>query len=65
MTEKTPDQAFRHDLRGLLSPAMLAADQLSLNPDPQIRKLSGQILDSLDRALALLKAGLGNEKRQD
>ncbi|WP_230975381.1 hypothetical protein [Acetobacter garciniae] len=50
-----PDPKLRHDLRGLMSPAMLAAEQLSLNPDPQIQKAADTINASLDRLTARLR----------
>ncbi len=60
MQQKLEDQkhalsALRHDLRGLLSPAMLAADQMSMHSDPHVRSCAERILESLDRAVALLK----------
>lgn len=50
-----PDPKLRHDLRGLMSPAMLAAEQLSLNPDPQIQKAADTINAALDRLTARLR----------
>ncbi|NHN87856.1 hypothetical protein [Acetobacter conturbans] len=47
---------LRHDLRGILSPAVLCADQLTLSPDETTRTRAGQILDALDRATDRLKA---------
>lgn len=49
------DQKLRHDIRGIISPAMLAAEQLSLHNDPAIEKAAGTINDSLDRLTARLK----------
>ncbi|AQS85411.1 MAG: hypothetical protein ABF876_03760 [Acetobacter aceti] len=46
---------LRHDLRGLISPAMLAADQLSLSTDQATRTRAEQILAALDRLAERLK----------
>ncbi|MBO1326987.1 hypothetical protein OQ496_02895 [Acetobacter suratthaniensis] len=50
-----PDPKLRHDIRGIVSPAMLAAEQLSLSTDPQISKAGTTINDCLDRLTARLK----------
>lgn len=50
-----PDPKLRHDIRGIVSPAMLAAEALSLSPDPQINKAGNTINDCLDRLTARLK----------
>ncbi|MBO1358401.1 hypothetical protein J2D73_01130 [Acetobacter sacchari] len=47
---------LRHDLRGLISPAVLSADQLSSHEDPEVRRRAEQVLDALDRTTALIKA---------
>lgn len=49
------DQKLRHDIRGIISPAMLAAEQLALRNDPAIEKATATINDSLDRLTARLK----------
>ena len=43
-----------HDLRGMLSPAMMVAERLQNNPDPAIKKAGTIILESLDRAVAAI-----------
>ena len=43
-----------HDLRGILSPAMMVAERLQNNADPAIRNAATLILESLDRAVARL-----------
>jgi hypothetical protein len=43
-----------HDLRGILSPAMMVAERLENHPDPAISRAGTLILESLDRAVALL-----------
>ena len=54
-TAADSDQKLRHDIRGIVSPAMLAAEQLSLHNDPAIEKAAATINDSLDRLTARLK----------
>jgi hypothetical protein len=60
-SEKTTQTApeishqLRHDLRGMISPAMLAADQLSLSTDEATRTRAGQILTALDRMTERLR----------
>ncbi|MDE7546443.1 hypothetical protein PY793_00400 [Acetobacter fabarum] len=49
------DPRLRHDIRGIISPVMLIADQLMLSPDPATKKAAGTINDSLDRLTARLK----------
>ncbi|MBB2204619.1 hypothetical protein [Gluconacetobacter takamatsuzukensis] len=44
-----------HDVRGLLSPAMLSADRLSLHTDPKVRDLAEQIVRSIEQAAQRLK----------
>jgi hypothetical protein len=48
-----------HDLRGLLSPAMMVAERLQNNPDPAIQKSGTLILESLDRAVAAIGRATG------
>lgn len=56
-THPTPDAdpKLRHDIRNILSPAMLAAEQLGTSTDPQVLKAARTIDESLDRALLRLK----------
>lgn len=51
----TPDPKLRHDIRNILSPAMLAAEQLGTSTDPLVLKAVKTIDESLDRALLRLK----------
>ncbi|MBB2167900.1 HAMP domain-containing histidine kinase [Gluconacetobacter aggeris] len=44
-----------HDIRGLLSPALLSADRLSLHADPKVRELAEQIIRSIEQAAHRLK----------
>lgn len=50
---------LRHDLRGALSPAMLATDRLAESADPAVARAGTLILRSLDRALEILKEERG------
>ncbi|MCP1242078.1 hypothetical protein GOB86_05925 [Acetobacter lambici] len=49
------DPKLRHDIRGIISPAMLVAEQLLLSQDPATKKAATTINDSLDRLTARLK----------
>ncbi|WP_338331779.1 hypothetical protein [Acetobacter sp. LMG 32666] len=49
------DPKLRHDIRGIISPAMLVAEQLLLSQDPATHKAATTINDSLDRLTARLK----------
>ncbi|MCP9320191.1 hypothetical protein KBX73_10480 [Acetobacter persici] len=49
------DPKLRHDIRNILSPAMLAAEQLGTSTDPLVLKAVRTIDESLDRALLRLK----------
>lgn len=46
--------ALRHDLRGLLSPAMLMADMLVGHADPMVAQAASRIMVSLDRTIERL-----------
>lgn len=45
---------LRHDLRGVLSPALMMADRLLKNEDPVIRRAGQAVVGSVERATALL-----------
>jgi signal transduction histidine kinase len=45
---------LRHDLRGVLSPALMMADRLLRNDDPAIRRAGQAVVRSVERATALL-----------
>lgn len=47
-------RALRHDLRGILSPALLAADRLTGNNDAAIRKVGDIVIRTVERAAARL-----------
>ncbi len=53
---ETAASALRHDLRGVLSPALMVADRLVNNPDPAVRRAGDAVVRSVDRATALLSA---------
>ena len=44
----------RHDIRGALSPALLASDRLLGSSDPAIKRSAEIVVRSVDRAIALL-----------
>ncbi|NHO31562.1 hypothetical protein [Acetobacter fallax] len=46
---------LRHDLRGIISPAVLCADQLSTYQDETVRNRAEQILTALDLATDRLR----------
>src|SRR5206468_11604456 len=45
---------LRHDLRGVLSPALMMADRLLRNEDPAIRRAGQAVVRSVERATMLL-----------
>jgi hypothetical protein len=45
---------LRHDLRGVLSPALMMADRLLKNEDPAIRRAGQAVVRSVERATTLL-----------
>nr|WP_321985409.1 hypothetical protein [uncultured Lichenicoccus sp.] len=47
---------LRHDLRGILSPAMLMADRLATSEDPFARRTAETLIKTIERADAALKA---------
>lgn len=52
--------ALRHDIRGVLSPALMVADRLVSNPDPSVRRAGDAVVRSVERATALLTASRGD-----
>ena len=46
--------ALRHDLRGILSPALLSADRLANSQDPASRKAADVVIRSVERATTRL-----------
>jgi len=47
--------SLRHDLRGILSPALLMSDRLIAHPDPAIQRAGNVILRTVERATARLE----------
>ena len=47
-----------HDLRGILTPALLSAERLMLNPDPRIQRAGETLVQAVDRATELVKRTL-------
>jgi hypothetical protein len=47
-------KALRHDLRGILSPAMLIADRLQSHADPAVQRAGAVVMRTVERAAARL-----------
>ena len=47
-----------HDLRGILTPALLSAERLQLNPDPRIQRAGEVLSQAVDRAADLVRRTL-------
>jgi signal transduction histidine kinase len=47
-----------HDLRGILTPALLTAERLQLNPDPRVRRAGDMLVQAVDRATDLVRRTL-------
>lgn len=47
-----------HDLRGILSPALLAAERLQAHSDPSVRRSADALVRAVDRATEALRDGL-------
>ncbi len=45
---------LRHDLRGILSPALLAVDRLADYPDPAVQRAGGIVGRCIERAVSRL-----------
>jgi nitrogen fixation/metabolism regulation signal transduction histidine kinase len=52
-----------HELRNVLSPAMMLAERVSLHSDPQMQRAGKMILDSLDKAIALIRTAQAAESK--
>lgn len=50
---------INHDLRGILSGALVVSDRLETSDDPEVRRIAPGILDAIDRAVALCSKTLG------
>jgi signal transduction histidine kinase len=47
-----------HDLRGILSPVLLTAERLQMNPDPSIKRAGDVVMRSVERAADLTRRTL-------
>ena len=47
-----------HDLRGILTPALMTAERLQLNPDPRVRRSGEMLAQVVDRATDLVRRTL-------
>jgi signal transduction histidine kinase len=47
-----------HDLRGILTPAMLTAERLQANPDPKVQRAGEMLAQAVDRATDLVRRTL-------
>jgi len=47
-----------HDLRGILTPALLSAERLQLNADPQVQRAGAALVQAVDRATDLVRRTL-------
>jgi hypothetical protein len=53
---------LRHDLHGILSPALLSADRLIGSDDPAIRKAGDIVIRTVERATARLAETKGGQE---
>ncbi len=56
---------LRHDLRGILSPAMLTADRLTTSQDPVARRAGEAMVSTVERAEERLRREQGPTRRLD
>lgn len=54
--------ALRHDLRGALSPALMLSDRLVAHADPGVRRAGEAVVQSIERATALIAASRNRAK---
>ncbi len=47
---------LRHDLRGVLSPALMVTDRLVGNADPAVQRAGQAVIRSIERATAIIQA---------
>jgi hypothetical protein len=48
--------SLRHDLRGILSPALMVTDRLLNNPDPAVQRAGQAVVRTVERATDLIQA---------
>ena len=53
-TFRTESSALRHDMRGVLSPALMMSDRLLKHPDAAVQRAGQAVVRSIERATALL-----------
>ena len=53
---ETRAASLRHDLRGVLSPALMVTDRLVNNPDPSVQRAGQAVIRSIERATAIIQA---------
>jgi hypothetical protein len=53
---------LRHDLHGILSPALLSADRLTASDDPAIRKAGDIVIRTVERATIRLAETKGGQE---
>lgn len=50
---------INHDLRGILSTALLVSDRLEASADPEVRRVTPSLVSAIDRAVDLCRQTLG------
>ncbi len=53
---ETRAASMRHDLRGVLSPALMVTDRLLNNPEPTVQRAGQAVIRSIERATAIIQA---------
>ena len=53
---ETRAASMRHDLRGVLSPALMVTDRLLNNPEPTVQRAGQAVIRSVERATAIIQA---------
>ena len=53
---ETRAASMRHDLRGVLSPALMVTDRLINNPDPTVQRAGQAVIRSIERATSIIQA---------
>lgn len=56
---ETRAAALRHDLRGVLSPALMVTDRLLRHQDPAVQRAGQAVVRSVQRATELIQASKG------
>ena len=53
---ESQNSALRHDVRGILSPALLTADRLAAHADPKVAKAADAMIRAVERAAERLQS---------